>query len=143
MFTVSQCCLLLELERNKKMDQVSHPHSLYLNRILRKIASGEGCWQMNCEDYSDFFLQKYLDDSFRSEFMKVVFEKDPLTEDEKKGILNSIYLDCLLKEEPEFLAVVCLLLAAGADVNSRSHSHHTKISALHFLSMGKRKRTCK
>ena len=60
-------------------------YSIYWDRLCQKNYD-EGCWKMNCEDYSDYFLQKYLDDSFKSEILKVLFEKDPLTEDEKKKI---------------------------------------------------------
>ena len=122
------------------MDLVRKPRTIYWNRMWREIENGEGYWQINGEDYSDYFLQKYLDDSFKSEFMKVVFEKDPLTEVEKKGILTFLYLDSLLEEESGILSAVCLLLAAGADVNSRYNSDSFDVSPLHYLSKGKRKK---
>ena len=68
------------------------PLTLYWNRLFRQIAHNKEYWQLTSEDFSDFFLQKYNDDSFKNEIMKVLFEKDPLAEAEKKGILNSMYL---------------------------------------------------
>ena len=119
-------------------------YSIYWDRLCQKNYD-EGCWKMNCEDYSDYFLQKYLDDSFKSEILKVLFEKDPLTEDEKKKILNSMYLESFLLSTAAhvnslFFSNLCLSLAAGADVNSRILDNSSEPSPLHVLSMDKSKK---
>ena len=119
-------------------------YSIYWDRLCQKNYD-EGCWKMNCEDYSDYFLQKYLDDSFKSEILKVLFEKDPLTEDEKKKILNSMYLESFLLSTTAhvnslFFSNLCLSLAACADVNSRILDNSSEPSPLHVLSMDKSKK---
>ena len=144
------------MDGQKKMDFV--PNILYWNRLRRKLAEDK-CWENYGEDYSDYFLSKYTDDSFKSEFEKALFENDPLTKDSKKEIRNSmlrtmIYLnrsDMIVKKDIESIPqlvcdmikkdfksipqLVCLFLAADSDVNSQQPPDN--FALLHSFSKGR------
>ena len=121
------------------------PDSLYWRRLTRKIRE-EKCWELNGEDYSDYFLNKYRDDSFKSEFEKALFEKDPLTEDEKKGILYSTLRTMIENKDTSELdsipQLVSLFLAADTEFGCRG-CPTDKGAFLHFLSKGSRRNDMK
>ena len=114
------------------------PNCPYWRRIHRKLV--EGWWgKKEKEVFSDYFLRKFQDDSFKSDFERALFENDLSTEDQKKGILNEMlwYSNRMLSEfstdryrSNNLIQIMCLLLAAGADVNF----HSEDISILHYVS---------
>ena len=112
------------------------PESLYWSRLNRKIVE-EKCWEIRKdEDYTDYFLNKYRDESFKSEFEKALFENDPLTEDQKTEIRNSILRNMIEEKDIADMEsvpqLVCLFLAADTDVNS--YNPNNNFALLHYLS---------
>ena len=94
----------------------------YVKRFEKKIKAERNSAG---EDYDDYFLRKYTDDydSMKSEIEKALFENDPLTEDQKKEILDTILLSHIriFESDPD-PAIVYPLLTAGADVNCFEYS---------------------
>ena len=59
-----------------------------------------------------------MDESFKKEILIDLFENVPITEPGKQELLNTVYLQTVHSDHNTGPLEICLLLAAGADVNA-------------------------